>query len=208
MKNLITKKLALLAIVLFASIGNAFGQIIDVTLTGVDNSGDLCADVSLMSNSMSDPRWTSGHDQFSFSEGEDVTMKVYVYNSLYSIKSILIDDVELTNEIINNGNSYTFSSLSGNHTVNIVFEKGPTQNVQVTINHSDAINLSFSGDSYWHSISESQTVEVPDGKSIWMSFNYLSSAYPIKSVVIDGNNVTDQFLADDGYSFQNIDNQI
>ena len=130
MKNLITKKLALLAIVLFASIGNAFGQSIDVTLTGVDNSGDLCADVSLMSNSMSDPRWTSGHDQFSFSEGEDVTMKVYVYNSLYSIKSILIDDVELTNEIINNGNSYTFSSLSGNHTVNIVFEKGPTQNVQ------------------------------------------------------------------------------
>ncbi len=190
--------------VLFASIGSAFGQSIDVTLTGVDNSGDLCADVSLMSNSMSDPRWTSGHNQFSFSEGEDVTMKVYVYNSLYSIKSILIDDVDLTNEIINNGNSYTFSSLSGNHTVNIVFDKKPTQNVQVTINHSDAINLSFSGDGYWYSTSESETVEVPDGKSIWMSFSYLSSAYPIKSVVIDGNNVTDQFLADKGYSFQNI----
>jgi hypothetical protein len=204
MKNLITKKLALLAMVLFASIGSAFGQSIDVTLTGVDNSGDLCADVSLMSNSMSDPRWTSGHNQFSFSEGEDVTMKVYVYNSLYSIKSILIDDVDLTNEIINNGNSYTFSSLSGNHTVNIVFDKKPTQNVQVTINHSDAINLSFSGDGYWYSTSESETVEVPDGKSIWMSFSYLSSAYPIKSVVIDGNNVTDQFLADKGYSFQNI----
>lgn len=204
MKNLITKKLALLAMVLFASIGSAFGQSIDVTLTGVDNSGDLCADVSLMSNSMSDPLWTSDHRQFDFSEGEDVTMKVYVYNSLYSIKSILIDDVDLTNEIINNGNSYTFSSLSGNHTVNIVFDKKPTQNVQVTINHSDAINLSFSGDGYWYSTSESETVEVPDGKSIWMSFSYLSSAYPIKSVVIDGNNVTDQFLADKGYSFQNI----
>lgn len=204
MKNLITKKLALLAIVLFASIGNAFGQSIDVTLTGVDNSGDLCADVSLMSNSMSDPQWTDSHCQFEFSEGEDVTMKVYVYSSLYSIKSILVDDVDLTNEIINNENSYTFSSLSGNHTVNIVFDKKPTQNVQVTINHPDALRLSFSGDGYWHSISESQTVEVPDGKSIWMSFSYLSSAYPIKSVIIDGNDVTDQFLADDGYSFQNI----
>lgn len=204
MKNLITKKLALLAIVLFASIGNAFGQSIDVTLTGVDNSGDLCADVSLMSNSMSDPRWISDHDQFSFSEGEDVTMKVYVYNSLYSIKSILIDGVDLTNEIINNENSYTFSSLLGNHTVNIVFEKEPAQDIQVTISHPDVLRLSFSGDGYWHSISESQTVEVPDGKSIWMSFSYLSSAYPIKSVIIDGNDVTDQFLADDGYSFQNI----
>lgn len=204
MKNLISKKLALLAIVLFASIGNAFGQSIDVTLTGVDNSGDLCADVSLMSNSMSDPRWISDHDQFSFSEGEDVTMKVYVYNSLYSIKSILIDGVDLTNEIINNENSYTFSSLLGNHTVNIVFEKEPAQDIQVTISHPDVLRLSFSGDGYWHSISESQTVEVPDGKSIWMSFSYLSSAYPIKSVIIDGNDVTDQFLADDGYSFQNI----
>ena len=204
MKNLISKKLAFLAIVLFASIGNAFGQSIDVTLTGVDNSGDLCADVSLMSNSMSDPLWTSDHRQFDFSEGEDVTIKVYVYNSLYSIKSIFVDNVELTNEIINNENSYTFSSLSGSHTVNIVFEKEPAQDIQVTISHPDVLRLSFSGDGYWHSISESQTVEVPDGKSIWMSFSYLSSAYPIKSVVIDGNNVTDQFLADKGYSFQNI----
>lgn len=131
-------------------------------------------------------------------------MKVYVYNSLYSIKSILIDGVDLTNEIINNENSYTFSSLLGNHTVNIVFEKEPAQDIQVTISHPDVLRLSFSGDGYWHSISESQTVEVPDGKSIWMSFSYLSSAYPIKSVIIDGNDVTDQFLADDGYSFQNI----
>ena len=95
MKNLISKKLALLAIVFFASIGSAFGHSIDVTLTGVDNSGVLCADVSLMSDSMSDPQWTNSHCQFEFTEGEDVTMKVYVYSSLYSIKSILIDDVDI-----------------------------------------------------------------------------------------------------------------
>lgn len=206
MKNLITKKLALLAIVLFASIGSAFGQSINVTLTGANNNNNERLNAQLLfSGSTSGDLWVDTDNELQLFLGEDVTMRVYVFNNLYSIKSIYIDDVDLTKEIINNENSYTFSSLSGNHTVNIVFDKEPTQNVQVTISHPDVLRLSFSGDSYWYSTSKPETVEVPDGKSIWMSFSYLSSAYPIKSVIIDGNeDVTDQFLADNGYSFQNI----
>lgn len=204
MKNLISKKLALLAIVFFASIGHAFGYSIDVTLTNANNTNErVNAEVQLF-GSYNNEWWVTNHDEITYSAGDDVTMQVYVRSSLYSIETIIVDEEDLTTDIINNGNSYTFSSLSEDHTVSVVFKKQDSQNIVVTLSHPDVMNLSFNSSNYWNSIRTSQTVEVPDGKYLGIGFSYLSTAYSIKSVIIDGEEKTEQFLEDHGFYFENI----
>ena len=202
MKNLISKKLALLAIVFFASIGHAFGYSIDVTLTNANNTNErVNAEVQLF-GSYNNEWWVTNHDEITYSAGDDVTMQVYVRSSLYSIETIIVDEEDLTTDIINNGNSYTFSSLSEDHTVSVVLKKQDSQNIVVTLSHPDVMNLSFNSSNYWNSIRTSQTVEVPDGKYLGIGFSYLSTAYSIKSVIIDGEEKTEQFLEDHGFYFE------
>ena len=85
MKNLISKKLALLAMAFLASMGSAFGQSITFDFNGI-NDNDYNAD-ALIVNSGS---WVSSNETINFSEGEDVTIKVFAYN-IYELDKVYVD---------------------------------------------------------------------------------------------------------------------
>ena len=206
MKNLISKKLALLAIVLFASIGHAFGQSIDLTLLGIDNSNTLYADVAFNSSqTYSDiPYWLSGEGQVNFATGEDVTMQVYTYRGLCSIASITVDGVNRTNEIINNNNTYVFSNISANHTVVIEFEKNESNKINVDINLQDVAYLYIDyNNEYSLSVYSSESLVFPSGGEVTMSLNILSSAYQLNKVLVDDEDVTNQ-INNGQYVFSNL----
>ena len=81
MKNLISKKLALLAIVLFASIGHAFGANATVSIT--DDKGASVGSVVDLSFSGEDYAWTQWDDIIEIPTGEDVWMNAYLVKSQY-----------------------------------------------------------------------------------------------------------------------------
>lgn len=136
MKNLITKKLALLAIVLFASIGNAFGQSITFDFNGI-NDDDNNADALIVNSG----RWVSSNETINFSEGEDVTIEVYAYN-VYELDKVYVDGTEIAFEN-NMYAKYVFESISGNHTVNVVCKKLPTNTITLTMNYDNVADACF-----------------------------------------------------------------
>lgn len=196
MKNLISKKLALLAIVLFASIGNAFGQSITFDFNGI-NDDDNNAD-ALIVNSDS---WVFSNETINFPEGEDVTIEVYAYN-LYELDKVYVDDKEITIED-KTYVKHVFENISGNHTVNIVCKKLPTNTVALSFNYQDVARLCFDGSNFSRCPQEDETFEVPTGSNLRLRLEPYSSAYPVSSIKVDGNDVTTAFMAGN-YSLTNI----
>lgn len=194
MKNLITKKLALLAIVLFASIGNAFGQSITFDFNGI-NDNDYNAD-ALIVNSGS---WVSSNETINFSEGEDVTIKVFAYN-LYELDKVYVDGEEIA---VNIHAEHEFKSISGNHTVKVVCKKVPTNTVALSFNYQNVARLCFDGFNFSRCPQGNETFEVPTGSNLSLRLEPYTSAYPVSSIKVDGNDVTTAFMAGN-YSLTNI----
>ena len=194
MKNLITKKLALLAIVLFASIGNAFGQSITFDFNGI-NDNDYNAD-ALIVNSGS---WVSSNETINFSEGEDVTIKVFAYN-IYELDKVYVDGEEIA---VNIHAEHEFKSISGNHTVKVVCKKVPTNTVALSFNYQNVARLCFDGFNFSRCPQGDETFEVPTGSNLSLRLEPYTSAYPVSSIKVDGNDVTTAFMAGN-YSLTNI----
>lgn len=195
MKNLISKKLALLAIVFFASIGHAFGQSITFDFNGI-NENDYNADALIVNTGS----WVSSNETINFSEGEDVTIEVYAYN-IYELDKVYVDGEEIAIE--DNFAKQVFESISGNHTVNVVCKKLPTNTVALSFNYQDVARLCFNGSNFSRCPQGNESFEVPTGSNLRLQLEPYTNAYPVSSVKVDGNDVTTAFLAGN-YSLTNI----
>ena len=189
MKNLISKKLALLAIVLFASIGHAFGQSITFDFNGVNDNG-YNADIYVNWD-----YWVSSNETRYFTAGEDVTIEVYAYNT-YKLDKVYVDGIEIAVE--DNTAKHVFESISGNHTVKVVCQKLPTKTISLSINYPDVADVCFigtNGTNYGLCYRNTEEVEVPTGGNIRLQLEPFSTAYSVNSVKVDGNDVTSAFMA-------------
>lgn len=202
MKNLISKKLALLAMVLFASIGSAFGFNINFEFNYQD-----VAEVSVYVNDTEGDGWFSleQNTEWTFSEtAYSVELSgVSVYNSIYSFSKIFVDGDDVTVGYINNGNRYFFADKK-DHTVRIELNKMATKTFNVTISHPDALRLNFSNNGFWTNTAQSKNVEVPEGNYLSLYFDYLSLAYSIQSIKLDGTDITEEFINNYGRYFESV----
>ena len=118
MKQLLHKQLTLLAILLFAGVGNAFGAKFTVTMPYAD-----AVQVSLSCGSYYITRSTN--DEFEYNEGADVWLYVKQLKSQYEITAIKIDGVDQMASFESDSYQlyYHFpEEISGDHTVEVVFE--------------------------------------------------------------------------------------
>lgn len=197
MKNLITKKLALLAIVLFASIGHAFGANISVT-TNNENAVDWR--LSWPGNN----NWTSGSGAFDVDDGVEAFMELTWIDVLYNITGISVDGSSVDVETFRS-EGYTWSNIQGNHTVNITLDKLPTNIFNVEFNYDNVASVFFSynNDRYGMGFFSDGELEIPSGGDVNMFVNQQSSAYPLNKVLVDDVDVTNQ-INNGQYVFSNL----
>ena len=200
MKNLITKKLALLAIVLFASIGSAFGYEISFEFNYENVAG---VNIYVDDGDESYYDGFASNQSLTYSNTADVQLQnLYFNNQIYFLSKIWVDGADVT-ETFNSG-GYTIQHDGNNHTVRIELTKKASKTIHVTISHPEAVFLNFSSDDFWGSTNVTSDVEVPEGQGLWVGWQYTNLAYPIQSITVDGADVTEAFLQDQGHWFENV----
>ena len=200
MKNLITKKLALLAIVLFASMGSASGYEISFEFNYENVAG---VNIYVDDGDESYYDGFASNQSLTYSNTADVQLQnLYFNNQIYFLSKIWVDGADVT-ETFNSG-GYTIQHDGNNHTVRIELTKKASKTIHVTISHPEAVFLNFSSDDFWGSTNVTSDVEVPEGQGLWVGWQYTNLAYPIQSITVDGADVTEAFLQDQGHWFENV----
>lgn len=200
MKNLITKKLALLAIVLFASIGNAFGYEISFEFNYENVAG---VSIYVDDGDASYNQGLGDNQSVTYSNTADVQLQnLYFNNQIYFLSKIWVDDTDVT-ETFNSG-GYTIQHDGNNHTVRIELAKKASKTIHVTISHPEAVFLNFNSDDFWGSTNVTSDIEVPEGQGLWVGWQYSNLAYSIQSITVDGADVTEAFLQNYGHWFENV----
>lgn len=197
MKNLISKKLALLAIVLFASIGHAFGANISVT-----TNNDDFVDWRLVWPE--NEHWASGTNAFYVTDGVDASMDITWIHPYYTITEVTVDDSPV-NVATFRSEGYTWSNIQGNHTVNITLEALPTNEIFVDFNYENvaSANFSYNNGSNGMVVRYNGGCEIPSGIDVDMTVNSLTSAYQLNKVLVDDVDVTNQII-NGKYVFSNL----
>ena len=197
MKNLISKKLALLAIVLFASIGHAFGANISVT-----TNNDDFVDWRLVWPE--NEHWASGTNEFYVTDGVDASMDITWIHPYYTITEVTVDDSPV-NVATFRSEGYTWSNIQGNHTVNITLEALPTNEIFVDFNYENvaSANFSYNNGSNGMVVRYNGGCEIPSGIDVDMTVNSLTSAYQLNKVLVDDVDVTNQII-NGKYVFSNL----
>lgn len=128
----------------------------------------------------------------------DINLWVYAYNG-YEISTIKVDGVDITSQYLATYD-YKISDTSVSHTVEVTYK----ETVPFYVNFDDTkgwINFKKDGisygvgneDPYYCSYGDTRTMQI-----------YPNEGYKIASVIVDNENVTSQYLANDGYTFNNI----
>ena len=203
MKSFFTKQLALLALLLFAGVGSAFGNS-KFTFTMNDPDADAVrldfheeevGDFSVLPLVQNEWEYTGEHDI--------VMSGVEVFNKLYSLKKLTVDGADVT-ETFNTGGSLSMSPTV-DHTVYIELDKVETWKFNVTFSHQIVATVSLGTPNYYPSISEDGYMEVRKGDDTWLHVYQQNSAYPIKKVTLDGEDITEYFTnGNDGYLIENV----
>ena len=148
MKNLISKKLALLAIVLFASIGHAFGAI-SVSIT--DDKGVAVDDVvKVWFSSLNCYMETQKNEMLEFLQGEENGwINVRLLSSEYQITNIKIDGNDIMSSCSFDNDSgiyyYEFIPFPDNFNVSIEVIKLEAYTISVNLNEGYASVVFFDG---------------------------------------------------------------
>ena len=197
MKNLISKKLALLAIVLCASIGHAFGANISVT-----TNNDDFVDWRLVWPE--NEHWASGTNAFYVTDGVDASMDITWIHPYYTITEVTVDDSPV-NVATFRSEGYTWSNIQGNHTVIITLEALPTNEIFVDFNYENvaSANFSYNNGSNGMVVRYNGGCEIPSGIDVDMTVNSLTSAYQLNKVLVDDVDVTNQII-NGKYVFSNL----
>ncbi len=202
MKQLFTKQLALLVMMFFTSLGSAFGYTITFNFNGANATGSnvnayfICSDYQY---------WVDHENPLEVSAGDNVQFRVEP-NSLYVIKKILLDNVDITAEH-DPSIGYELSNISADHTVSVECEKVETNTISLNLSNDEVSYVSFSGENgtnLWTSTQVSGPIEVPKGGSVRMRINLFSTVYLVKKVLINDVEVTSQVLSDEGYLFSDV----
>ena len=191
MKQYLSRQLWMLAILLFAGIGNAFAQTNtisvdwDNTVASVDfwnQDGDW--------QMPSEKKWAlvSGN-------GKNYRMEVYLYNPMvYSINSVKIDGTEIIDSKFNLydwGGAYLFEDLSADHNVNISFDKVANTNT-ITVNYdgekTDYVEFFDPVNSRYLGTGNGVATELPSGSTIRLNINP-RQGWRVKTLTVDGEGV-------------------
>ena len=191
MKQYLSRQLWMLAILLFAGVGNAFAQTNtisvdwDNTVASVDfwnQDGDW--------QMPSEKEWAlvSGN-------GKNYQMEVYLYNPMvYSINSVKIDGTEIIDSKFNLydwGGAYMFEDLSADHNVKILFDKVANTNT-ITVNYdgekTDYVEFFDPVNSRYLGTGNGVATELPSGSTIRLNINP-RQGWRVKTLTVDGEGV-------------------
>ena len=206
MKNLISKKLALLAIVLFASIGHAFGAI---TVSITDDKGVAVDDV--VNVGFSSPNCfmeTDKNGVLEFLQGEDSGwMNVHLLSSLYQITKIKIDDVDVMSSCdYDSSNGYYYyhlDPLPDDYSVSIEVVKLEPYTITVTLKNDAYANVVFFDGAVRHNRYNNEPVTLGKGRNVKMYIDP-AAGFEISQVKVEDDNdnvfyITDSYNEPGGY---------
>ena len=188
MKQYLSRQLWMLAILLFASIGNAFGYKISVTWDNdIANVG--FQDVS----NWSDVNPNESGNEWELQSGKTYQMYVSLHNPMVSsINSVTIGGTEVLNTTFNSyfeGGYYMFEDLSADKVVTIGFDKVTDTKIITVDNDPDKGGVQFyeptKGGYIW--VGNGET-ELPKGSNIRMIINP-QTGWQVSKLTVDGAQV-------------------
>lgn len=191
MKQYLSRQLWMLAILLFAGIGNAFGYKITTTIDGIPyGSGGVQYEIDGVTT------WVEKSDVREIDPNAVVFLYVQSLNSVYAIKKVEINGNDITANYINGDLLiYDFGVLDKDYTVNVVFEKRTdVEIVNFTISwNTDVLpKLEYHFEPGWTFANPGEVCELVKG-TYYLYFDNLSSIYSITSIKIDGQDVTGNY---------------
>ena len=207
MKQYLSRQLWMLAILLFAGVGNAFAQTNNISVdwdNTVANVDFFNQDGDWQTPMQSEKEWAleSGN-------GKNYLMEVNLINPMvYSFNSVTIDGIDVTNTTFyswGSGGTYIFEDLSTDHNVNISFDKVDDIKT-VTVNFDDSKGsvrfldpVSYIGVGVGNGVE----TELPEGSTTRMIVEpYLG--WKVDKITIDNNDVTTTYNENNYYEFQNL----
>lgn len=192
MKSFFTKQLALLAMLLFAGVGSAFGNSKFTFTTNFPDESAARLDFQTVEDGDFSV-WPNKQKEWEYSGNNDIVLKgvEMYYDALYSLKKLTVDGTDVT-ETFNAEGSLSMSPTE-NHTVNIELDKVETWKFNVTFSHQNVARVDLSTPIHYPSIKENGYMEVRKGDDMWLYVYQLNSAYPIKKVTLDGQDITENF---------------
>ena len=183
----------MLAILLFAGVGNAFAQTNNISVdwdNTVANVDFFNQDGDWQTPMQSGKEWAleSGN-------GKNYRMEVYLYNPMvYSINSVKIDGTEIIDSKFNLydwGGAYMFEDLSADHNVNISFDKVANTNT-ITVNYdgekTDYVEFFDPVNSKYLGTGNGVATELPSGSTIRLNINP-RQGWRVKTLTVDGEGV-------------------
>ena len=185
MKNLITKKLALLAIVFFASIGHAFGAI-SVSIT--DDKGVAVDDVvKVWFSSLNCYMETQKNEMLEFLQGEENGwINVRLLSSEYQITNIKIDGNDIMSSCSFDNDSgiyyYEFIPFPDNFNVSIEVIKLEAYTISVNLNEGYASVVFFDG----FVRQNGESVTLGKGRNVKMYINPSAGFEFSQVTIVDG----------------------
>lgn len=209
MKQYLSRQLWMLAILLFAGVGNAFAQTNNISVdwdNTVANVDFFNQDGDGQMPLPSGKEWAleSGN-------GKNYLMEVYLINPMvYSFNSVTIDGIDVTNTTFyswGSGGTYIFEDLSTDHNVNISFDKVDDIKT-VTVNFDDSKGsvrfldpVSYIGVGVGNGVE----TELPEGSTIRMIIEP-KVGWKLDKITIDNDNndVTTTYNENNYYEFQNL----
>ena len=137
----------------------------------------------------------SAGDHGAISPSGDITLdegasQTYIItpDNCYQIASVLVDDVEAIDELVNG--TYTFTGLAANHTIVAIFENGLQTITVVAGEHGTITHDATEGDAVVNCGGSQSFTIIPD------------NCYKIGDVIVDG--VTVRLDENNTYTFQNV----
>ena len=202
MKSFFTKQLALLAMLLFAGVGSAFGNSKFTFSMNYPNADAVRLDFQTEEGSFQ--VWPLNNNEWVYEGEHDIVMSgVEVFNPLYSLKKLTVDRADVTETFKTGGN--LSMSPTVDHTVNIELDKVETCKFNVTFSHQNVASVYLGTPIHYPSTSEDGYMEVRKGDNTWLHVYQQNSAYPIKKVTLDGEDITEYFTnGNDGYLIENV----
>lgn len=143
-------------------------------------------------------RLNPGQPRYIEPQYTNLNLWVYAYNG-YEISTIKVDGVDITSQYLATYD-YKISDTSVSHTVEVTYK----ETVPFYMNFDDTkgwINFKKDGISYGVGNEEPYYCSYGDTRTMLI---FPNEGYKIASVIVDNENVTSQYLANDGYTFNNI----
>lgn len=134
---------------------------------------------------------------------EGTTIKLMINTDpLYKLKTVVVDNQDVT-AVFNTNGFYELVDINDSHIVNVEFEKKPIENITVNYN-GDGAYVSFydqTNNSYF--AEPNQATELPLNDNIYIRV-YTKMGYKLKSIAVDGQDVTETYQTEGKYIFGNL----